>query len=171
MGGFQMAMIKCIECGNFISDRSEVCIHCGCPTKESLQTSNESSKNMVCIVNGVTYDFSDIYNEMLEFTEDTRRDYPTYVNNKILTPVMKKTNLSYASASELCDITAKNKELPRFFNGETRIQQATGPRCPKCGSTSISTGQRGFSMMTGFIGSNKTVNRCANCGYQWTPRR
>ena len=42
-------------------------------------------------------------------------------------------------------------------------------RCPKCGSTQITTGQRGYSFLTGFLGSNKTVNRCANCGYSWKP--
>lgn len=43
------------------------------------------------------------------------------------------------------------------------------PKCPKCGSTSITAGQRGYSLITGFIGSGKTVNRCANCGYKWKP--
>lgn len=44
-------------------------------------------------------------------------------------------------------------------------------RCPKCGSIQITTGQRGYSLLTGFLGSNKTVNRCAACGYNWKPRR
>lgn len=43
--------------------------------------------------------------------------------------------------------------------------------CPKCGSTSITTGQRGYSLLTGLLGSGKTVNRCANCGYKWEPKR
>lgn len=43
-------------------------------------------------------------------------------------------------------------------------------RCPKCGSTQITTGQRGYSLFSGFLGSNKTVNRCAKCGYKWEPR-
>lgn len=43
-------------------------------------------------------------------------------------------------------------------------------KCPKCNSTQISTGKRGFSLMTGFIGANKTVNRCARCGYSWKPK-
>lgn len=42
-------------------------------------------------------------------------------------------------------------------------------KCPKCGSTSITAGQRGYSLLTGFIGSGKTMNRCANCGYRWKP--
>lgn len=43
------------------------------------------------------------------------------------------------------------------------------PRCPKCGSTSITAGQKGYSFWTGFLGSNKTVNRCSNCGHTWKP--
>ena len=42
-------------------------------------------------------------------------------------------------------------------------------KCPRCGSTSITTGQRGYKITTGFLGSSKTVNRCANCGYSWEP--
>ena len=43
------------------------------------------------------------------------------------------------------------------------------PRCPKCNSTAIVTGTRGFSIWSGFIGSNKTMNRCGNCGHKWYP--
>lgn len=42
--------------------------------------------------------------------------------------------------------------------------------CPKCGSSQITTGARGFSIVWGFWGSNKTVNRCARCGHTWKPR-
>ena len=31
-----MALIKCIDCGNMISDSSEMCVQCGCPTKKSM---------------------------------------------------------------------------------------------------------------------------------------
>lgn len=43
-------------------------------------------------------------------------------------------------------------------------------RCPKCGSTSITTGARGYSLLMGFIGSGKTVNRCGKCGNKWEPK-
>lgn len=43
-------------------------------------------------------------------------------------------------------------------------------KCPKCGSTAVSTGARGFSVVTGFLGSGQTVNRCGNCGHKWKPR-
>lgn len=43
------------------------------------------------------------------------------------------------------------------------------PKCPKCGSTSISTGSRGVTLTTGFFGASQTMNRCGNCGYKWKP--
>ena len=42
--------------------------------------------------------------------------------------------------------------------------------CPKCGSTAVTTGQRGYSVITGFFGSGQTVNRCGKCGYKWKPK-
>ncbi len=43
-------------------------------------------------------------------------------------------------------------------------------KCPKCGSTQVAIGQRGWTLMTGFLGSNKTMNRCGNCGHKWYPK-
>lgn len=47
--------------------------------------------------------------------------------------------------------------------------QSNQPRCPKCGSTAISTVNRGFSIVTGFIGSGSPRNVCQKCGYKWKP--
>ncbi len=52
---------------------------------------------------------------------------------------------------------------------ERKKAEDSKPRCPKCGSTSIAAGQKGYSFWTGFLGSNKTVNRCSNCGHTWKP--
>ena len=52
---------------------------------------------------------------------------------------------------------------------ERKKAEESKPRCPKCGSTNITAGQRGYSFWTGFLGSNKTVNRCSNCGHTWKP--
>ena len=52
---------------------------------------------------------------------------------------------------------------------ERKKAEDSKPRCPKCGSTNITAGQRGYSFWTGFLGSNKTVNRCSNCGHTWKP--
>ena len=52
---------------------------------------------------------------------------------------------------------------------ERKKADESKPRYPKCGSTSITAGQKGYSFWTGFLGSNKTVNRCSNCGHTWKP--
>ena len=71
-------------------------------------------------------------------------------------------------------------ELATEYNQEivSQIQQSNETeddknqvKCPRCGSTQITTGQRGYNLFSGFLGSNKTVNRCANCGYSWKPKR
>lgn len=59
-----------------------------------------------------------------------------------------------------------NINIHKAFEEE---QKKLIPKCPKCGSTSITTGSRGYSLFTGFLGSGKTVNRCGNCGYKWNP--
>lgn len=197
-----MAMIKCVECGNMISDRSEVCVHCGCPTKESLknhnesskyivritisdksevsvhcgdstkeslQTSNESSKNMVCNINGTTYDFSDIYNIMINYSDENRKRFPQYVYYNILRPVMLKAKLTDDSAAELCRQTVQNQALPYVFVGTTGMYQATGPTCPKCGFTPVSTGKNSSSEK--FVDSTETEHRCPLCGHQWAIKR
>ena len=48
-------------------------------------------------------------------------------------------------------------------------EDSNKPKCPKCGSTAITAGQRGYSIWTGFLGSSATVNRCSNCGHKWKP--
>lgn len=41
--------------------------------------------------------------------------------------------------------------------------------CPQCGSTSIATVNRGYSLIWGFIGSGKPMNVCQKCGYRFKP--
>lgn len=64
-----------------------------------------------------------------------------------------------------------DKNLNAIQNEVKKLEnQQNVPKCPKCGSTAISTGARGFSIVTGFLGSDQTVNRCGNCGYKWKPK-
>lgn len=41
--------------------------------------------------------------------------------------------------------------------------------CPKCGSTSIATINRGYSIVWGLIGSGKPMNVCQACGHKFKP--
>lgn len=53
---------------------------------------------------------------------------------------------------------------------DARMEAKNTPRCPKCGSTAVVIGTRGYSVVTGFIGSGDTMNRCGNCGHKWKPK-
>lgn len=41
--------------------------------------------------------------------------------------------------------------------------------CPRCGSTQVGVVNRGYSLLSGFIGSGSARNVCQNCGYKWKP--
>lgn len=43
-------------------------------------------------------------------------------------------------------------------------------RCPKCGSTSITTEEQGYGLF-GWIGASQKKNLCQKCGYKWWPGR
>lgn len=51
-------------------------------------------------------------------------------------------------------------------SSNTNINQV---KCPICGSTSIATTNRGYSLLTGFIGSGSPRNVCQKCGHKWKP--
>lgn len=65
--------------------------------------------------------------------------------------------------------TAEAKEQARKRLDALNAKANTAPRCPKCGSTYISTVNRGYSVVWGFIGSGKAMNVCQKCGHKWKP--
>ena len=52
---------------------------------------------------------------------------------------------------------------------EYEKQHPNAVRCPKCGSYSVATTNRGYSLLTGFIGSGSPRNVCQKCGHKWKP--
>lgn len=152
-----MALIKCPECGKEVSDKALTCIHCGCPLVE---------KNH-CIINGVDVDCSFLFDPKYEDIE---------IKELIM---MEKTNLDAGIADKIVEEWSKKGEIPPVFNGKISTYEEDSRQamerinnqlhCPKCGSTSITTGARGVNWFWGFIGANKTVNRCGKCGYTWEP--
>ncbi len=104
-------------------------------------------------------------------------DFPA-LDLKILEKISDSTDF-YDAMIKLHDDDIIEYELKMSqFRSQVEAQEAEAerkkaedskPRCPKCGSTSIAAGQKGYSFWTGFLGSNKTVNRCSNCGHTWKP--
>ena len=136
-----MALIKCPECNKEISDKSEVCIHCGFPIKNIKQA---NLKNVVLISDrGYIIAKKNIpYEEALAFKQDQER---------------------FGSKIEILD---SDIDINEYYNNFKNTLH-----CPKCGSTAVSTGARGVSWTKGLIGASKTVNRCGKCGYTWQPKR
>lgn len=150
-----MALMNCPECGKQISDMSEKCIHCGFPI---------NGLN-ICVIEGVEFDLSEMKNEVLSCSD--------YLNENIKTQLAAKytsqiKNISRMGTKVLMDIIRKTGQVPRTFDPNPYCV-STQVHCPKCKSTQIVTGQRGYSIVWGFVGSNKTMNRCARCGHKWMP--
>lgn len=161
-----MALIKCPECNKDVSNHSTACIHCGYPLAEKY----EIHHNVICMISGTEYDFSNIYNKFLvnpQACVDTQNDIISEIYNMV-------DEISLFNAALLTKIIIETGEIPKKFEINDAMQRSmrnNAISCPKCGCTQISTGNRGFSIISGFIGSGKTMNRCAGCGYKWTPKR
>lgn len=171
-----MALIKCPECGKEISDKSNQCIHCGYP----LIIKNEQKiPNCITEIDGIQYDYADILNLI-----NYKQYYDAYFRMRKICKLSIKNNMNlleymienYEAPDKYNIIEYTKKEEEECFKSLSKLeniknqQQTTNiPKCPKCGSTAIAAGQRGYSLLTGFLGSNKTVCRCANCGHTWKP--
>lgn len=60
-------------------------------------------------------------------------------------------------------------KVQRETQQKTEEKEANQVKCPKCGSTQIGVTNRGYSLLSGFIGSGSARNVCQNCGYKWKP--
>jgi len=159
-----MALIKCPECGKDVSSKAPTCIHCGCPL-------DDIALENICIVDGIAHDLTDIKNRLLNADANDGKEVYKIVDDlgRII------GTISFRAARELAKIIIDTGKVPETYDGShltVRSKKDDGKiHCPKCDSTNIVTGQRGYSIITGFWGSNRTMNRCAKCGYKWEPRR
>lgn len=98
-------------------------------------------------------------------------EYSNYNRDLLLAMIelRKKDVIEFETKMQPFRQDAKRREEEAERRTKEYLAKKNLPKCPKCGSTSIMAGQRGYSLLTGFIGSSKTVNRCANCGHKWKP--
>lgn len=137
-----MALIKCPECGKEISDKAQVCINCGYPL-DNLSKKDRSKKLVSLSHIGYT-----IIRDGISFDEANK---------------LKINQEKFGGNLVILDT---NVDIAEYFKS-----WISTPRCPKCGSTSITTGARGVNFTMGLIGASKTVNRCSKCGYTWKPKK
>ena len=195
-----MALIKCPECGKEISDRAKQCIHCGYPLDENINENNEineilsninnETNKVICNILGEDYDLTFLdeflkqgkYYQLFLNSSKIKDGYFAKHDMKVLTYLWHYIDEHDEIPNEITQQSIDSMKpttnldlMRRWKQWEINPSIKAGIQlgqivCPRCGSTSITTGQRGFSIITGFIGSNKTVNRCANCGNTWTPK-
>lgn len=161
-----MALIECPECGNNISSFSEKCIYCGFP----VNSIDNQLKNGTCIIGGEAYDLSEIRDALMNSTPNSS----TARNNAIDFLMNEVSEITLSDAALLVDSISRTGKIPDRYDRQKAIPKRKDDgklRCPKCNSTNITTGSRGYNIVRGFIGSDKTVNRCGKCGHKWEPKK
>ena len=90
-----MALIKCPECGESISDKAEKCPHCGLPAKYFKQRQEVQEKidfnNLANILVSFDGDYSRLFSSShyithrdTEYLQDTYGDYYINLKNKMI---------------------------------------------------------------------------------------
>lgn len=153
-----MALIICPECGKEISDKSEVCIHCGYPLINMINTK--------CNINGVIYDFKE---ELPIALLEKREDYISAIGK-----IRKKTSLNLVDGSDLVDIIREIKAIPETFTPKFPLEdreklygnsKEKSVKCPYCSSTNTSKiSMVGRVVSTGLFGlGSKKIGKQYHC--------
>ena len=143
-------MYICACCGNIqsaLSDEAPICNHCesdhmvktGYTDKEHCQISNN---------------------------KDKFKEYKAYLRERF---VVNSDFFNKDLYQETLDEEFKSAMLHDTKPEVSHAYEKPQIHCPKCGSTNISTINRGYSLVTGFVGSGSARNVCQNCGYKWKP--
>lgn len=149
-----MALVECPECKKEISDKSNMCIHCGFPMNKM--------KNSICVINNTPYDFLVVLNKI-------QNNEPIGL---VIRTIRGICDMSLSDSKKLYDYIIENHAIPESFECEIIINQSNQPKCPTCGSVNIrkiSATKKAASIIgLGILSNNigKTY-QCLNCKYKW----
>lgn len=173
-----MALMNCPECNETVSEYASSCPHCGYPINKDKTKPVQELVDLV--LNSITDNQNDKLKtiktireikgiglaEAVQFTKTIPSTILSGINicdaqkiQKVFSRLGCKTSIKSA---EIIDQT-EQEIASEFADNIGRIV------CPRCRSTAITTGTKGYGLIRGFLGSNKTVNRCGSCGYSWEP--
>lgn len=106
---------------------------------------------------------------------DRIADFGNYSADFLLAMIELKKNdiIKYTNQMNIINAKAEEESQKRYdkYLAQQRAEEEekNTVRCPKCGSTQIGVTNRGYSLLSGFIGSGSARNVCQNCGYKWKP--
>ncbi len=173
-----MALINCPECNKEISDKAISCPHCGYPIDIKPNKDNKyydiellsiQNQNKIHVVKYLTR----VFDKGLAETKKLVESAPEIIARNVSAnnaKIVKNALEAWGCKIKIRDSSSSEIEYDVKITNHYNIRNSP-IYCPHCGSASVTTGQRGFSLFSGFFGSNKTVNRCGNCGWTWEPRR
>ena len=140
-----MAIIECPECKKEISDKANVCVHCGFPIKEYLENNaeKEEKENIEEEKQKEQYWCRNCHRQ-----NKIGEDYCTFCGNR-LTPYYKPMDSMFSNwdKEEITSIDTvenrevKNTEKPHEFHGIYRYTLLGGKQevyCPRCHSENCS---------------------------------
>lgn len=185
-----MALINCPECNKEVSDKAEVCIHCGFPL---IEKSKQEEKNEKIIVTHFRKSKVKRYNRWL--LETTREENPSLpvglfskgdevsLLDKDLNEICKRRLDTYANlkiAKEVFSfgfdnmedyIIQKTEAISKTLSSNQSIlsnkdENPNLVKCPKCGSTQIQAVPRKWSLATGLL-TNQVDRVCMNCKHKF----
>ena len=164
------------ECKKEVSDQSQQCIYCGYPVSDmGKQELDSNRKYNLDIYNRCGVDTNTVLEYLTELNNGDASDHR--LTGSFLDEV--SPNRTYAvlmreypeKVAAWCEFL-KSKGIDARIT-ECKIIKQTKPkgrpnnRCPQCGNEDTIVDKRGFSIVTGFIGSSRYVNHCPKCGRKW----
>lgn len=139
-----MALIKCIECGNNVSEYAESCPKCGCPMsviknktiKENFEKENQISNEQCPLCSA------------------------------------KKPHIIIDNIKEVCSVCGYVFNENYVKKHKDLLPEKILPTCPTCGSTNIekisAAKKVGGSLLFGIFSSDvRNSMHCKDCGYKW----
>ncbi len=184
-----MALIKCIECGNKISDKATTCPCCGAPASISIQAEKEAKypvyyDNEVMEADRVLACMHDNLSEAKHAIWDMCDEAGVPEDDETVSCFIDQI---YALYEQKYDETAPKIELILPYSQaqinqieyEQRVteekairQQQNVPKCPTCGSTDLTKLGVAARAIDGLVFGRLSVEgraqfRCNKCGYMW----
>ena len=159
-----MALIKCPECGENVSDKSKICIHCGYPLQKEIQYCPYCGKgnleeDTLCKFCGKSLQKSDKTNELTKTSCTSLKDFKEELD----------------SPNDIVEI--QKEQL-----NQQKQQYEAQAKCPRCGSVSLACNKKGYGvgkalagalvfggigLLAGGIGANKNIITCLKCGHKF----
>lgn len=152
------------ENGELITDKVVICPNCG---KIDASSNTLYLNCSECGHSFIATDIPKSNPEKLIYCKNERELIDEYVGDTINWDIYNAREDRWNKIQEERHKYQQQKEAEK----KARQDAINNPKCPRCGSTAIDSANRGYSLLSGFLGSGKTMNYCKNCGYKWKPSK